>query len=99
MDANRVLTELAEVTDVAIRTDEAGAQPGRMWVEYCADKILRVYFNNAGDTKPATPQAAVAFDMDRIFSGQDFVTGYSAATGDFTDYHDIMSWELTESCD
>jgi hypothetical protein len=32
-----------------------------------------------------------------IFSGNDFTTGYSAATGLFADYHDIMSWDLTQT--
>ena len=79
MDASGALTELAEER-VTLRTDDSGTT-GTMWVDYCDDQTLKVYVDHEGGTKPTTPEVEVAFDMDTIFSGQDFVTGFSAAVG------------------
>ncbi|CAB9525406.1 expressed unknown protein [Seminavis robusta] len=98
VDGTGALTELAEAPSVPILTDEAGTTSGRMWVDYCDGRVLKVYINNAGDTKPSIPQAEVTFDMDSIFSGQNFVSGYGAATGFFADYHEITSWDLSQTC-
>ncbi|CAB9525543.1 L-type lectin-domain containing receptor kinase [Seminavis robusta] len=98
VDGSGTLTELAQTLNIPIRTDDAGATSGRMWVDYCDGQTLQVYLNNAGDVKPAAPSLEAPFDMNSIFSGQNFVTGYGVATGLEADFHDITSWELVESC-
>ena len=98
VDANGVKTEIAESSGVAIRTDESGSPAGKLWVEYCEDKIMRVFLNNSGDAKPAAELFSAPVDLDGLFSGPSVTIGYTAATGGQKDFHDITSWSFSEQC-
>ena len=85
VDANGVKTEIAESSGVAIRTDDSGSPAGKLWVEYCDDKIIRVFLNNSGETKPAEALFSAPIDLEGLFTGQSVTIGYTAATGALTD--------------
>lgn len=91
-------SELAETTGVAIRTAEDGSTSGRMWVEYCSDQILRMFINNEGNTKPATPQLEVFVDLADFFDGTSVNVGYTGSKWFEADNHDITSWTFEQSC-
>jgi hypothetical protein len=65
-----------------------------MWVDYDGSaNLLSVYLNQSGDAKPASPILTHTVDLATLLGSQAYV-GFSAATGSYTDNHDIEEWEF-----
>ena len=62
---------------------------------------ISFFVNNLGDDKGRSAHVTVpGVDMAGLFSGSDSVyVGFTAATGGYSDCHDIMSWEYRSGCD
>jgi hypothetical protein len=78
-----------------IRTNPDGT-PGKIWVESCG-KLLNVYFNKDGDTKPAAPSISVTIDLFSILGTRSAFAGYTSGTGGQGDNHDITSFQMCAS--
>jgi hypothetical protein len=99
VSADGTIGEIAESSGVDIRTDRSGSPAGKLWVEYCQDKMIRIFLNNQGDVKPAQELFSAFVDLDSIFTSQSVTLGYTAATGGQKDFHDITSWSFKEQCE
>jgi hypothetical protein len=93
------ITELAETGLIPLRTSEDGLTPGRIWVEYCDDQVLRVYLNAGGDEKPLFPSTFATVDLDALFQDNAVFAGFTAGTYALADNHDILDWTMTQSFD
>lgn len=71
----------------------------RVWVDYDSSRDLLSVFmcRDASETEdcsqPDAPQLTASIDLDSILAGQAWF-GFTAATGDGFNSHDVMSWEL-----
>ena len=79
-----------------IRSDASGT-PGRMWVDYCNDYVIKVYINPSNNTKPDIPNAVATVDLNDFFVGNEVVVGYTAGTWAQADYQDILDWTFIQT--
>lgn len=66
-----------------------------VWIDYDgATKQLRAYMSQTAE-KPAEPVITTVVDLNQQFAGERALTvGFSAATGNATNVHDIVSWNF-----
>eukprot|EP00977_Amphora_coffeiformis_P014524 scaffold4079_cov167-Amphora_coffeaeformis.AAC.20 len=99
VDENGNMLELAESGLLPIRTSADGSTTGRIWIEYCNDKVLRVYLNSNGNKKPSSPQLFAYVDFNDLFSDDTVFVGFTAGTFSLGDNHDILDWTVTQLYD
>jgi hypothetical protein len=65
------------------------------WVTYKAKSGKVKAWVSDSDTKPSSPIASAKANLKKVLGEKSFA-GFTAATGGSTEYHDVISWTLTQ---
>ncbi|MCA9265151.1 MAG: CotH kinase family protein, partial [Planctomycetales bacterium] len=89
-------SSLARVPVQRFNGGQKGQDIRHVWVEYEGfSQQVDVYFSETNE-RPADPILTTTVDLQELFGNTDHLwSGFTAATGYTSNYHDVLSWEIS----
>ena len=100
-DANEVAIiqngKAGKTKDASIPSFTLYGGPRWAWITYKAkSQRMKVYVSDTS-TKPASPEVEATVKLDKLLNhGRDKRAGFTAATGGANEFHDVISWTLSQ---